>query len=401
MAKKKSNFKLHHDAEMKAITMKAKKKKKVSIDNKNLVPGVSDPSIVVHIPLDHRVPLENVVDDNTLQMIHEWGEGMEGDDVDNGRNGDNDATSMLPVAAPVVFAPSYIPAIAMTPVNVHDTNVQGANVQGMKINNMKVNGVVNAHGVNGESVIGENVNGRIKVNAKGATNKSNTASSSFPIRNPAMVASNGVPAVTRDGGKKAGHSGGPGSNAGQEVGHGSSMHSKTHWSKGVESNITSVPMVLGKSNVAEAEKSSRPTRHGNSNIAGINVMASLMLLENSNVLDAAKLRVAQGQVLVQAFGGGVLDHGRVLAEKTRGDSNISFVLLELGGAKTISDVAGMDICELPRANIEQSAHSTGDSTTLVANTFNDGWQEVTSRKNKGKAVSKWREGAYGSFFSHQ
>ncbi|KAK4348246.1 hypothetical protein RND71_034585 [Anisodus tanguticus] len=72
-------------------------------------------------------------------------------------------------------------------------------------------------------------------------------------------------------------------------------------------------------------------------------------------LDAAKLRVAQGQVLLQAFGGCVLDHGRVLAEKTRGDSNMSFVPLELGGAKTIGDVAGMDICELPRVNIEQSA----------------------------------------------
>ncbi|KAJ8546596.1 hypothetical protein K7X08_034106 [Anisodus acutangulus] len=324
MAKKKSNFKIHHDAEMKVIAMKAKKKKKVSIDNENLVLGVSDPSVVVHVPLDHRVPLENMMDDNTLQMIHEWGEGMEGDDVDNGRNGDNDATSMLPVAAPVVFAPSYIPAIAMTLVNVHDTNVQGVNVQGMNINNMKVNGVVNAHGVNGESVIGENVNGGIKVNANGATNKSNTASSSFPIGNPATVASKGVPAVTRDGGKKVGHSDGPGSNAGQEV--------------------------------------------------------------------------AQGQSLVQAFGGSVLNHGRVLTKNTRGDSNMSFVPVELGGAKTIGGVASMDICELPRVNIEQRAHSIGDSTTLVANTIDDGWQEVISRKNNGKAVNARRGGAYESSF---
>ncbi|KAJ8548911.1 hypothetical protein K7X08_029892 [Anisodus acutangulus] len=327
-----------------------------------------------------------MVDDNTLQMIREWGEGMEGDDVDNGRNGDNNATSMLPVAAPVVFSPSYISPIAMTPVNVHDTNVQGVNVQGMNINNMKVNSVVNAHDVNGESVIGENVNGGINVNVNGPTNKSNTASSSFPIGNPATVASKGVPAVTRDGGKKAGHSDGPGSNAGQEVGHGSSMHSKAHRSKGVESNDTSVPMVLGKSNAAEAEKSSRPTRHGNSNIAGINVMSSHMLLENSNV------------ALVQEFGGGVLNHGRVLTEKTRGDSNMSFIPVELGGDKTIGGVAGMDICELPRANIKQRAHSTGDSTTLVANTIDDRWQEVISIKNNGKAANARRRGAYESSF---
>ncbi|KAK4348245.1 hypothetical protein RND71_034584 [Anisodus tanguticus] len=120
--------------------------------------------------------------------------------------------------------------------------------------------------------------------------------------------------------------------------------------------------------------------------------------KSKNGWDAGNKDVAQGQALVQAFGGGVLNHGRVLTEKTRGDSNMSFVPIERGGAKTIGGVTSMDICELPRVNIEQRAHSTGDSTTLVANTIDDGWQEVISRKNNGKEAKARRGGTYESSF---
>ncbi|KAK4360146.1 hypothetical protein RND71_019098 [Anisodus tanguticus] len=115
--------------------------------------------------------------------------------------------------------------------------------------------------------------------------------------------------------------------------------------------------------------------------------------------DATELRVEQRQNPATAISRWVPDHERASTGNVRTESNIPLVPVMLGNAPTENGFAGMDICERPAVNSEQRLQSSGNSTTLVANTFNDDWQEVTSKKKNGKAVSKWRGGAHGSSFA--
>ncbi|KAK4360145.1 hypothetical protein RND71_019097 [Anisodus tanguticus] len=183
-------------------------------------------SIMVQVPVDYRIPLDNVVDDYTLQQIHEWSQDMNEElaDHQDHQNG-------------VEGAPTFAPAIVETSMIVHDAN---------------------------------------NVTATGYSMQS-----SFPFENQELIAPTIVPAVTKDTGKQTGQSDGVGSSAGHRVDHGLTRDPKAHRPKTVRFKDPSVTTVLGKPQAAEVEKFHQLPRHGKSQVTGINETPSLMRTENS------------------------------------------------------------------------------------------------------------------------